>query len=103
MILYKSCKLYVENQSCFLLVKAVTRSAGRDPSQRGWLNTVQSIVMKWQIINVRMLCIHAAVSKGVVSERTVSIAKTVLPYRLEHKYIQVLLFAFSQYTRGIYL
>ena len=33
MILYKSCKLYVENQSCFVVVKAVTWSAGRDPSQ----------------------------------------------------------------------
>ena len=61
--------------------------------------------MKWQIINVRVLCIRAAVSKRVVSKRTVSIVKTVLPYRLEDKYIPVLLFAFSQYTRarGIYL
>ena len=32
MILYKSCKLYVENESSFVVVKAVTRSAGRDPS-----------------------------------------------------------------------
>ena len=31
--LYKSCKLYVENQSCFVIVKAVTWSAGHDPSQ----------------------------------------------------------------------